>query len=89
MLRRFGFYLVAFWASITLNFLLPRFMPGDPVSRMFARLQGQLHPEQIEAAARARSGSTTPRCWEQYVRYLGQRLQRQSRHLDLAVSRPR
>ncbi len=44
MLRRFGFYLVAFWVSITLNFFLPRFMPGDPVSRMVARLQGQIRP---------------------------------------------
>ena len=36
ILSRLGFYLVAFWVSVTLNFLLPRFMPGDPVSRMFA-----------------------------------------------------
>ncbi|MEG2424708.1 MAG: ABC transporter permease, partial [Glutamicibacter sp.] len=34
LLRRLGFYLLAFWASITLNFLLPRLMPGDPVTRM-------------------------------------------------------
>ena len=49
ILRRLGFYLIAFWASITLNFLLPRFMPGDPVSRMFARSQDRMQPEQIEA----------------------------------------
>lgn len=48
LLRNLGFYLLAFWASITLNFLLPRLMPGDPVSRMFARSQSRMQPEQIE-----------------------------------------
>ena len=61
ILRRLGFYLIAFWASITLNFLLPRFMPGDPVSRMFARTQDRMQPEQIEAAAQAaRRGRPAP-----------------------------
>ena len=72
MLRRFGFYLVAFWVSITLNFFLPRFMPGDPVSRMVARLQGQLRPDQIEALQKSRSGSATHPVWQQYLQYLGQ-----------------
>ncbi len=30
ILRNLGFYLLAFWASLTLNFVLPRFMRGDP-----------------------------------------------------------
>ena len=34
ILKRLGYYLLALWASVTLNFLLPRLMPGDPVSRM-------------------------------------------------------
>lgn len=71
MLRRFGFYLVAFWVSITLNFFLPRFMPGDPVSRMVARLQGQLRPDQIEALKESFGLSNAP-LWEQYLSYLGQ-----------------
>ena len=29
-LRRIAFYLVTLWAAISLNFLLPRMMPGDP-----------------------------------------------------------
>ncbi|HLT66471.1 MAG TPA: ABC transporter permease, partial [Microbacterium sp.] len=52
ILRRLGFYLVAFWLSITLNFLLPRLMPGDPVSRMLSRSQGQLDPSQIDSLRR-------------------------------------
>lgn len=30
LLRRLGFYLVTSWAAVTLNFLIPCFMPGDP-----------------------------------------------------------
>lgn len=48
ILQRLGFYLVAFWACVTLNFLLPRFMPGDPISRMMSQSQGRMSPEQIE-----------------------------------------
>ncbi|TPV50120.1 ABC transporter permease [Pseudarthrobacter phenanthrenivorans] len=69
ILRRLGFYLIAFWASITLNFLLPRFMPGDPVSRMFARSQDRMQPEQIEALRRLLGVDKRP-LWEQYVDYL-------------------
>ncbi|MGH3279381.1 MAG: hypothetical protein ACRDNW_09610 [Trebonia sp.] len=28
--RRFGFYLVTAWAAITVNFFIPRLMPGNP-----------------------------------------------------------
>lgn len=69
ILRRLGFYLIAFWVSITLNFLLPRFMPGDPVSRMFARTQDRMQPEQIEALRKLLGVDSRP-IWEQYADYL-------------------
>ena len=69
ILRRLGFYLIAFWASITLNFLLPRFMPGDPVSRMFARSQDRMQPEQLEALRKLLGVDDRP-IWEQYAGYL-------------------
>ena len=31
-LKKIGFYLVALFAALTLNFAIPRLMPGDPVS---------------------------------------------------------
>lgn len=69
ILRRLGFYLIAFWVSITLNFLLPRFMPGDPVSRMFARTQDRMQPEQIEQLRKLLGVDDRP-LWEQYLGYL-------------------
>jgi peptide/nickel transport system permease protein len=58
--RRLGFYLLAAWASITLNFFLPRMMPGDPATAMFARFQGQVRPEQIAAMRKAYGLSDAP-----------------------------
>lgn len=37
-IRRFGFYLLAFVFAITLNFFLPRMMPGNPVQMYLAEL---------------------------------------------------
>jgi peptide/nickel transport system permease protein len=70
VLRRAGFYLLAFWVSITLNFLLPRFMPGDPVSRMFAQSQSRMTPDQIAQLQRLFGLDDRP-VWQQYVDYLG------------------
>jgi peptide/nickel transport system permease protein len=38
-LRKLAFYLVALWAAVTLNFFIPRMMPGDPVDILMAKLQ--------------------------------------------------
>ncbi|MBA2521261.1 MAG: ABC transporter permease [Chloroflexia bacterium] len=67
--RRFGFYLIAAWASITLNFMLPRLMPGDPASGIIGRSQGQARPEQIDAMRQAYGLSDAPML-EQYWLYL-------------------
>lgn len=83
VMRRLGFYLVAFWASITLNFMLPRFMPGDPVTRMFARVQGQMQPEQIEQLRKLFGLDDRP-MWQQYLSYIGDIF---SGNLGISISR--
>lgn len=70
LLRRIGFYLIAAWASITLNFFLPRLMPGDPASVIFGRFQGRMRPEEIDALRVAYGLSDEP-LLKQYVQYLG------------------
>src|SRR5437868_59853 len=44
-LRRLVFYAFAVWVAVTLNFLLPRLMPGDPVGGLLAHLT----PAQIQS----------------------------------------
>jgi peptide/nickel transport system permease protein len=60
LLRRLGFYAIAAWASLTLNFFLPRAMPGDPASTIFARFQGRMRPEDLEAMKKAYGFSDAP-----------------------------
>ena len=68
ILRRLGFYAVAAWAALTLNFIIPRLMPGDPASAIFARFRGQLRPEEIDALKQA-YGFTDAPLIQQYFEY--------------------
>ena len=49
LLRRVVFYLAAFLAAATINFFLPRVMPGDPVQIMFAGAGSTLSLENLNA----------------------------------------
>lgn len=69
VLRRLGFYAVAAWVSLTLNFLLPRFMPGDPGDAIMARLQGRMRPETVDAMREAYGLSDDP-LLSQYLAYM-------------------
>ncbi|MDR9828408.1 ABC transporter permease [Vibrio sp. FNV 38] len=48
-LRRLTFYFIALLVAATLNFIIPRAMPGDPVTMMFAHTTVQVTPERIAA----------------------------------------
>ena len=71
LLRRAGFYLIALWAAVTFNFIIPRLMPGDPAEAYIARLQTlQITRAQI-AAIRAEFGvNPNIPIWQQYFNYL-------------------
>ena len=69
LIRRIGFYLVAIWASITLNFLIPRLAPGDPVQALLARMHGRISPQAQHALEIAFGVSHDP-IWSQYLQYL-------------------
>ena len=47
--RRLFFYAVTAWAAITLNFILPRLMPGNPAQDLIQRQAGKLSPAAIKA----------------------------------------
>ena len=70
LLRRLGFYLLSAWAALTLNFLLPRLMPGDPASALFARFRGRLGPEAMQALLET-FGLTEAPLWSQYLTSMG------------------
>jgi peptide/nickel transport system permease protein len=84
VLRKLGFYAVALWAAVTLNFLIPRLLPGNPVDILLAKLQqrgGTVTPETREAYSALLGGDTTDSLLQQYGTYLSNLL-----HGDLGVS---
>ena len=72
LLRRTVTLVVTLWAAVTLNFVLPRMMPGSPADAALAKFAGQgpVSPAQrqaVEDTLGLPSGSP----WSQYVSYLG------------------
>jgi peptide/nickel transport system permease protein len=49
LLRRIGFYIFTAWAALTINFFIPRMIPGDPVKSMLSRFQGQMNTDAIQS----------------------------------------
>tara|TARA_B100001996_G_scaffold73189_1_gene53792 strand:- start:409 stop:1395 length:987 start_codon:yes stop_codon:yes gene_type:complete len=74
LLRRLLFYFIAGWAALTLNFFIPRMMPGDPAAIIFARFRGKLKPEAI-SALRETFGLTDEPLIGQYWSYLKSMMQ--------------
>jgi len=69
LLRRLAFYLAAFLAAATINFFLPRLMPGDPIQIMFASAGSELSLENLNAL-KLTFGFIDAPIGEQYLRYL-------------------
>ena len=80
--RKLGFYLLAAWLAITLNFFLPRLIPGDPVQLLMARLSqaGPVQPGEEQTLTRL-MGLSGGNVFSQYFAYLGQLA-----HLDFGLS---
>jgi peptide/nickel transport system permease protein len=72
VLRRGVFYLITAWAAITLNFLIPRVIPGDPVQALIARYQGQIDSNAMAAFYVLFGLDQNTSIWQQYLEYWGQ-----------------
>ncbi len=69
LLRRVVFYLAAFIAAATINFFLPRLMPGDPIQKMFAGAGSDLSLDNLNAL-KLPFGFIDAPIGEQYLAYL-------------------
>ena len=67
--RRLVFYLIAAFFAITINFFIPRLMPGDPVQLLFAQAQGRLDPRSLNAI-KEQLGFVDGPLIDQYLLYL-------------------
>ncbi|HVH65641.1 MAG TPA: ABC transporter permease [Candidatus Acidoferrum sp.] len=73
LMRRLAVYLVAAWVAITVSFLLPRVVPGNPVAGAIARAsESGVCNEQCVIAIEDQLGfNVHTSLWDQYVQYLG------------------
>ena len=80
--RRIGFYILTAIAAITVIFLLPRVIPGDPVNAVLAHMQGQTLTKASLHALEVQFGQdSTTGIWGQYLHYWNNLL-----HGNLGVS---
>lgn len=69
--RRGFFYVLTLWVAVTINFFIPRLMPGNPVEGLFSRLRVQASPGKIHAFEIAFGLNTHQSLLSQYWSYLG------------------
>src|SRR5919205_2643603 len=71
VLRRLGFFVATLWAAVTLNFLIPRLMPGNAVIQMMSRFKGHVNPQAMHALEVAFGTDTHQSFLSAYFTYLG------------------
>ena len=73
VLRRLGVYLLAAWVALTVSFLLPRVVPGNPVAGAVARAaqSGNCNSICVQAIEEQLGYNVHASLWDQYVTYMG------------------
>jgi len=71
ILRRLVFYLVAAWVALTINFFIPRAMPGNAVQSVMAKFPN-LQPAAYKALEALLGVGHPGSLWSQYVNYLNE-----------------
>jgi peptide/nickel transport system permease protein len=70
-LRRLAFFALTLWVAVTLNFVLPRLMPGNPAVAMVAKFKGGVSPEALKTLEAQFGVNTHQSLISQYGSYLG------------------
>jgi len=71
VLRRLAIFIVTLWAALTVNFFLPRSMPGNPAEAIMSRVHGHVNPAALKALEVAFGINTHDNIVVQYFQYLG------------------
>jgi peptide/nickel transport system permease protein len=80
--RRLAFYLVTAIVAVSLDFLIPRLIPGNPVDALLSKAQGQTFSKATISALDEQFGvNTTASLWTQYVHFWNNAI-----HFDFGIS---
>ncbi|MEV6624789.1 ABC transporter permease [Amycolatopsis sp. NPDC051106] len=72
LLQRLAFYVFTAWAAVTINFFIPRMIPGDPVQSLIAKNQGMISAEAMESLYTLFGLDKNESLISQYFDYWGQ-----------------
>ena len=67
--RRLGFYIVTAIIAVSLDFLIPRLIPGNPLDAILSKSQGQLSSATIASMGEQFGVGTKTGAWGQYVHF--------------------
>jgi len=70
LLRRSGFFVLTLWAALTLNFFIPRFMPGSPLQALRDRTHNKMSPQALEQMLESFGFQPHQNIFDQYLVYL-------------------
>jgi len=71
VLRRLGFFLLTLWVALTLNFALPRLMPGNPALAIIGKFKSGISPQAVKVLEAQFGVNTHQNVVAQYFAYLG------------------
>jgi peptide/nickel transport system permease protein len=67
--RKLGIYLVTFWVAVTIDWAIPRLMPGDPVQRLLSRMQAQPSSQEALTGYYTKAFGFDVPWWKQYLNF--------------------
>ena len=67
--RKLGIYLVTFWVAVTIDWAIPRFMPGDPVQQLLSRMQAQPGAAETLTGYYTKAFGFDVPLWKQYLNF--------------------
>jgi peptide/nickel transport system permease protein len=71
VLRRLGFFALTLWVALTLNFVLPRMMPGNPALAIIGKFKGGISPQAVKVLEAQFGVGSHQNLVAQYFGYLG------------------
>jgi len=67
--RKAAIYLVTFFVAVTIDWAIPRFMPGDPVEGLLSRMHAQPGAEQALSGYYSQAFGFDVPLWQQYLNF--------------------
>jgi peptide/nickel transport system permease protein len=69
--RRIGLFLITLWAALTVNFIIPRVMPGNEAQAVLATFRGSVNPAALHALEIQFGTGVHQNVLSSYFEYLG------------------